>query len=103
MTLEIAARSDVGLRVMANYDADRQVELVEPQPYPYSGSGIVLWHFGNAWPMPGNRPPPEDESGDPHEAPRHFDPHNDQMVHFFRTGEIMDVCHGLPCPDVAIP
>jgi hypothetical protein len=99
MTLEIAARSDVGLAVMANYDADRSVELVEPVPYPHTGSGIVLWHFGNPWPMPGNRPPPEDEWGDPHESGRHDDPHNEQMVHFFRTGEIIDVCDGVPCPN----
>ena len=101
VTLEVAARSDVGLAVMANYDDEREVALVEETPYPHAGSGLVLWHFGNAWPAPGNLPPEEDEAGDPHESPHHMDAHTEQMVRFFRTGEIVDVCDGEPCPAMA--
>lgn len=98
---EILSRSGVGVATMAHYDDERPVPLVTEQPYPHSGSGIVLWHFGNPWPAIGNHPPP-DKDDDPHELPRRRDPHNDQMVHFFRTGQIIDVCAGKPCwPDRA--
>ncbi len=101
VTLEVAARSNVGLAVMENYDDEREVALVDETPYPHDGSGLVLWHFGNAWPEPGNLPPEEDASGDPHESPHHMDAHTEQMVRFFRTGEITDVCAGEPCPAMA--
>lgn len=98
---EILTRSGVGVATMAHYDDERPVPLVTEQPYPHSGSGIVLWHFGNPWPAIGNHPPPDNDD-DPHELPRRRDPHNDQMVHFFRTGQIIDVCAGKPCwPDRA--
>ena len=100
VTMEVAARSDLELRVMANYDADRTVPLVDEQPYPHSGSGLINWSFGNAWAHPGNRPPGEDDP-DPHEYARHMDAMNRQMAHFFRTGEIIDVCAGAPCPDLS--
>ncbi len=100
-TMEVAARSGVGLAVMADYDGERTVDLVAETPYPHQGSGLVLWHFGNAWPPSGNVPPEEDEWGDPHESPQHLDAHTEQMVHFFRTGEIIDVCDGDPCPAAA--
>jgi hypothetical protein len=96
---EIVARSDVGVGVMAHYDDQRSVFGVTEKPYPYRGSGIVLWHFGNPWPAIGNLPP-MDPPGDPHGKPRQRDSHNDQMVHFLRTGEIIDVCGGMSCwPD----
>jgi hypothetical protein len=99
ITNEIAARSDIGIELMAHYGRD--VALVEPQPYPYVGSGVVLYDFGNPWPAPGNVPPVSDDLGDPHGKPRDELHHNEQMVHFFRSGgEIIDVCGGDPCtPD----
>lgn len=97
MTNEIAARSGIGIELMENYGHD--VDLVDAQSYPYTGSGVVLYDFGNPWPAPGNVPPLEDEVlGDPHGKPRRVDAHNEQMVHFFRNdGEIIDVCGGAPC------
>lgn len=96
---EIVARSDVGVQVMAHYDDERSVYGVKEQVYPHRGSGIVLWHFGNPWPAIGNLPP-SDPPGDPHGKPRQRDTHNDQMVHFLKTGEIIDVCGGMSCwPD----
>ncbi len=97
MTNEILARTDVGIPLMAHYGAD--VWGLTEQPYPHQGSGVVLYDFGNPWPPPGNIPP-EDDLGDPHEKPRRADHHQQQMVHFFRTGEIIDVCGGDGCtPD----
>ncbi|TDP61770.1 hypothetical protein [Bradymonas sediminis] len=97
MTNEFAARSDIGIKLMEHYGHD--VDLVEAQPYPYTGSGVVLYDFGNAWPEPGNVPPAEEDGlGDPHGKPRRVDAHNEQMIHFFRSGgEIIDVCNGAPC------
>lgn len=96
MTNEIAARSDIDIKLMANYG--KEVALVDEEPYPYTGSGVVLYDFGNPWPEAGNRPPEETELGDPHGKPRRQDHHNEQMIHFFRNGgEIIDVCGGDPC------
>ncbi len=94
LTDEIVARSDVGVALMAGYGRD--VALVTPAPYPRQGSGIVSYSFGNPWPAPGNHPP-SDAIGDPHGKPRELAWHNQQMFHFFRTGEIVDVCGGDGC------
>ncbi len=100
VTNEVLARSGLDVALMEHYDDDRMPYGVTPTPYPYTGSGIVLWHFGNPWPTPGNHPPMADQAGDPHEKPRRRDSHNEQMVHFFRTGMIEDVCGGQSCwPD----
>lgn len=105
LSMETVARTGLGLRLMENYDDQRTVPLATEQAYPYEGSGLVNWHFGNAWPPPGNRPPEEDpDNGDPHESARHMDAQNAQMAHFFRTGEIIDACNGGTCPDLeALP
>lgn len=101
LTIETVARSDLGVPLMAHYDDVRDVPLVTEQSYPHQGSGVINWHFGNAWPPPGNRPPDVDPvNGDPHENARHLDAQNEQMAHFFRTGEIIDVCNGGLCPDL---
>lgn len=96
MTNEFAARSGIDIKLMEHYGHD--VDLVDAQAYPYTGSGVVLYDFGNPWPEPGNIPPDEDDLGDPHGKPRRIDAHNEQMVHFFRSGgEIIDVCADAPC------
>jgi hypothetical protein len=96
LTDEIAGRSDLGIKIMEHYDRQRKVELVTEQKYPYRGSGVVLYDFGNPWPKLGNIAP-KDPPGDPHGKPRREDAHNRQMVTFFRTGEIIDVCGGDGC------
>ncbi|MBM4345288.1 MAG: hypothetical protein FJ100_18105 [Deltaproteobacteria bacterium] len=97
LTNEIAARSGLGLKLMAHYG--KPVFDVQETAYPYSGSGIVLYDHGNPWPPPGNLPP-HDKLGDPHGKPRKLAHHQAQMVEFFRTGKIVDVCGGDGCtPD----
>ncbi|MCS6912699.1 MAG: hypothetical protein RMK29_17930 [Myxococcales bacterium] len=99
VTNEIAARSDIGIALMEHYDDERTPALIQQTRYPHRGSGVVLYNFGNPWPPPGNRPP-RDMLGDPHGKPRWLEAHNRQMAHFFRTGEIIDVCGGDGCrPD----
>ncbi|MCA9539099.1 MAG: hypothetical protein KC620_09430 [Myxococcales bacterium] len=98
LTVEIAARSDIGIGLMENYDDERTPELIEQTPYPHRGSAAVLWHFGNPWPPPGNHPPVEDELGDPHGRPRREPAYIEMMTTFFETGEIIDTCNGGLCP-----
>lgn len=94
---EIAARSDVGVALMPGYG--KEVPLVATTPYPHVGSALVNYDFGNPWPASGAFPP-KDDLGDPHSKPRKLDAHNTQMMHFFRTGEVIDVCGGDGCtPD----
>ncbi len=98
LTMEVVARTDIGFPIMANYDDERTVSLATEAPYPRTGSGTVLWDFGNEWPTPGNHPPEVDVvNGDPHGKPRAFDLHNEQMDTFFRTGQIVDLCGGDGC------
>ncbi len=95
LTNEIVARDNTDLKVMANYG--KPLFRIEEQPYPYEGSGLVMYDFGNPWGPSSHIPPPEDEFGDPHGRPRRQDHHNAQMMHFLRTGEIIDVCGGDAC------
>lgn len=99
LAMEQVARSGVGFPLLERYDDERTVFGASEVPYPHSGSGIVLYDFGNPWPSPGNHPP-MDNVGDPHGLPRRLRAHNRQMDHFFATGEIIDVCGGDGChPD----
>ncbi len=102
ITVETAARSGLGVAIMAHYDDERGVPLVDPAPYPHTGSAVVNWHFGNAWPPAGNLPP-DDDVGDPHGKPRREPAYRRQMVHFFETGEVIDVCEDGTCPPPPMP
>jgi hypothetical protein len=94
LTNEIAVRSDIGVALLPHYG--KEVALVKEVAYPHTGSGLVSYSFGNPWPPPGNVPP-FDDVGDPHGKPRELAWYNQQMMHFFRTGEIIDVCGGDGC------
>jgi predicted esterase len=99
-TNEIAARSGIGIALLENYDADRAPWGIEPQPYPHTGSGLVLYDYGNPWPAFNVNLPHQDDIGDPHSKPRQALWHDEQLVQFLRTGEITDVCGGDGCtPD----
>jgi hypothetical protein len=100
MTNEIAARTDIGIPLMANYDRERMPYGCTQAAYPRRGSGVVLFDYNNPWPAPGNRPPTVMPPGDPHGRPRAAPHHQRQIATFFRTGEIVDVCGGDGCrPD----
>lgn len=99
-TNEIAARSGIDIAIMQNYDTERTVWGVDETPYPRTGSGVVLYDYGNPWPADNINLPPADEIGDPHSKPRQETWHAEQLVHFLRNGEIIDVCGGDGCtPD----
>ena len=63
--------------------------------YPFAGSAVVLWDTGSPVPPTTNTPPRGGE--DPHEDPRRHLPAIEQIDHFLRTGEVIDVCGGAPC------
>ncbi len=119
---EVLARSGVGVALMKDYG--KKVWGVDEKAYPHKGSALVNFDFGNPWPKPGNVPDEtvvpgktcgpgkaclatglcsKDAGGDacdlkdPHGKPRRLDNHNDQMLHFFATGEVKDVCGGDAC------
>ena len=98
LTVEIAARTDMDIALMADYG--RSLYGVDETAYPHRGSGVVMYDYGNPWPEPGNVPP-SDDLGDPHGKPRREPWHQQQMMHFFRNdAEIIDVCGGDGCtPD----
>jgi hypothetical protein len=78
--------------------AVRPVWGLPEQSYPASpGAALVEVDFGlpdDDTPMD---PPGEGDSGDSHGWLRKWEPAQDQMVHFLRTGEVIDVCGGVPC------
>jgi hypothetical protein len=62
---------------------------------PWHGSALVYWDSGNLLPPNGNVPPDE-AGGDPHEDPRRGPPGADQKLHFWLTGDVIDVMSGGP-------
>lgn len=90
---EWLARSNIGIAVMTPYDTVRTAPSgAETATYPRTGSGIVLYDFGNPWPNPSENRPPTSDAADPHGKPRQEDHHSRQLIHFLETGEIIDVC-----------
>lgn len=96
MTNEVLARTNLGIPLMTNYDDERTPFACTQALYPRTGSGIVLYDFGNAWPAFGNHVT-DDVLTDPHESPRRSPDNIMSMAHFFDTGEIIDVCGGDGC------
>jgi hypothetical protein len=98
LTNEIAARTYPGLAVMKNYDAERLPFGLAETSYPHTGSGMVLFDFGNPWPTDRGNLPPEDGLTDPHSRIAEVEEAGDLLDHFLRTGTIIDVCGDAPCP-----
>lgn len=97
LTNEIAARTwPERLPLMANYD-ERVPWGLETTPYPRDGSGVVLYDFGNPWPMDRGNTPPDDGLGDPHGRIAEIDEAGVQLETFLREGTIIDICGGDGC------
>ncbi|HEY2775748.1 MAG TPA: hypothetical protein VGK20_17030 [Candidatus Binatia bacterium] len=82
--------------------------------YPFDGSAMVVWDFGNPAPPTGNEPPPvitpsdpgwsdlgpcpQGHGSDPHSCPRSDVDNRTQKSEFLKpNGAIVDVCSGAPC------
>lgn len=78
--------------------AVRPVFGLREQTYPASpGAALVEVDFGLPDDDTPLTPPGEGESEDTHGWLRKWEPAQDQMIHFFETGELIDVCGGAPC------
>jgi hypothetical protein len=72
--------------------------LLPPVPsYPFAGSALVVWDWGNEAPPLTNTPPmvgedPHGRVGDDHETLA-----QSMLTTFVETGTLVDVCAGLPC------
>ena len=73
----------------------REVFGLETATGPHAGPALVEWDYGLE--VPSTNTPPQGE--DPHEDPRRERAGQDQIDHFFRTGEVIDFCEG-PCQDL---
>ncbi|TMK22914.1 MAG: hypothetical protein E6G68_01380 [Actinobacteria bacterium] len=62
---------------------------------PWHGSALVYWDSGNLLP-PNANIPPDEAGGDPHEDPRRDPNGGDQKMHFWLTGDVIDVMSGGP-------
>jgi hypothetical protein len=74
----------------------REVWGAPAASYPITAPAVVVnWDFGvppDATPLD----PPVNET-DTHSGPRALREAQDQVVHFLRTGEVIDTCGGGPC------
>jgi hypothetical protein len=73
----------------------RDVYGLETASGAHAGPALVEWDYGLE--VPSTNTPPQGE--DPHESPRRERAAQDQIDHFFRTGEVVDFCEG-PCQDL---
>ena len=87
--------------------AVRPVPGLPEVPYPArEGAVLVEVDFGipdDPTPLdPADGDPSRDDGDDPHGWLRRWQPAQDQMVHFLRTGEVINVCGGEACyaPDI---
>jgi hypothetical protein len=67
--------------------------------FPFSGSALMMWDSGSPPPPLGNVPPTAGH--DPHTDTANTPAARQQAAEFLLTGQVTDVCGGLPC--VAIP
>lgn len=94
LTIEHLSRSELNFPILVPY-GEQLPPLAQSSTYPHLGSGIVAWHYSPRTPI-GAAPAPEDHY-DPHEDPRRDPLHNQQMIHFWETGEVIDTCGGSLC------
>ena len=98
VTNEILARTyPEHLAVMAPYDSERVPWGVEETAYPTTGSALVMFDFGNAWPVDRANTPPEDPLPDPHPRIAEIDEAGDLIESFLDSLTVIDVCGGDGC------
>jgi hypothetical protein len=86
----------------------RPVQLLPEAPYPARpGAAVVEVDFGipdDPTPLdPPDGDPTQPDEGDTHGWLRQWEPAQDQLVRFLRTGEVIDVCGGEPCTHAGKP
>jgi pimeloyl-ACP methyl ester carboxylesterase len=97
VTNEIVARTYPEVAVMAPYDTERTPYGITQTPYPHTGSGMILFDFGNPWPTGRANLPPSDPLPDPHPRIAEVTEAAELLRQFLDTGVIIDVCGGDGC------
>jgi hypothetical protein len=97
VTNEIVARTYPEVAVMAPYDSERTPYGITQTPYPHTGSGMILFDFGNPWPTGRANLPPSDPLPDPHPRIAEVTEAAELLRQFLDTGVIIDVCGGDGC------
>lgn len=97
VTNEIVARTYPEIAMMAPYDRERAPFGISQTPYPHTGSGMILFDFGNPWPTGQANLPPADPLPDPHPRIAEVTEAADLLRQFLDTGVIIDVCGGDGC------
>ena len=100
VTNEILSRTFPEVALMAPYDVERTPWGITQTTYPHTGSGTVLFDFGNPWPTGRANLPPNDALPDPHPRIAEVNAAGALLQAFYDDGEIIDVCGGDGCrPD----
>lgn len=97
VSMEIVARTPgLGLELF-QFSPDRTLDLAEAGTLPSTGSGLVFYSWPGQRRLESvNRPAPRGEVN-VHDAQRRLPEHQQQMLHFFDTGEIIDTCSDGVC------
>lgn len=99
VTNEVLARTYPEIAVMAGYD-ERVPWGITETAYPHTGSAMILFDFGNAWPLDRANLPPLDVLPDPHPRLIEVESVSGLVNSFLEDGTIVDVCGGDGCnPD----
>lgn len=102
LTMEIVARTFPDeVPVLGEYAPERAaLPMTGSATLPHTGSGMVFYSWPNLRREAGYNKPIARGDDDPHNDQRWLPNHQEQMLHFFETGEIMDACGGDACsPD----
>ena len=75
--------------------ATREIWGLEERDPPFEGSALVEWDFGLEEPI---ESVPADPELSPHDNLFGDPQAQEQVVHFFRTGEVIQVCEGACDP-----
>lgn len=102
LTMEILARTlrDALPIVGPVSDDIESIQLTSTVEYPHSGSGMVFYSWPGLRRQAAYNKPTARGDDDPHSDQRWLPGHQQQMIHFWDTGEIIDTCGGDGCtPD----
>jgi protocatechuate 3,4-dioxygenase beta subunit len=80
-------------------ESDVLWDIPDIPTYPFAGSAVAMWDSGADAPPLENQPPRTGD--DPHDNNRRTPAAIEQIVAFFASGTVIDVCGGSPC--VAVP
>jgi hypothetical protein len=97
VTTEIAGRTHAGRLPALGPWGNRSPWGLATASFPHTGSGMILFDFGNPWPTDRGNLPPSDDLPDPHSRIGEVAAVAGTMINFLKTGVIADPCGGDGC------